>query len=303
MGREKGTHEHVNFAMDYLRGKLNHPIFKISKQNHRFNDKEFPFMFTEDKRLTERKTLWGKILKLGKNTLITCQSAIGCFSKLLIAQYALNKLLPKLIAQNNKLRKKLLHKEALYYEALMYTEDDKTISALDDEIRETRELLKSYARPAMINQLYAILEMNDRITELFKDYRIADFNVLYEMSNGKLCDFIVDKVQREMLLKYKNFYLLPPIGRPQNMIFNAMILTVLLELLRTRKVKRKVAEQITSDLINEYCYYNFFFAGIVKKQSQKKVSDLYDNSYFSGEPLFKARPLRNIANTASKKSD
>jgi hypothetical protein len=70
----------------------------------------------------------------------------------------------------------------------------------------------------------------------------------------------------------------PRAGRPQNLIFNALIFTVLAILHLSKKYNRKEAEALTAGLINEYCYWNPRISSLVRKLTQKRVSDLYDNS-------------------------
>jgi hypothetical protein len=84
----------------------------------------------------------------------------------------------------------------------------------------------------------------------------------------------------------------PQAGRPQNPIFNALAFTVLSILHLSKKFNRKEAETLTATLINEYCYWNPRISSLVQKLTQKKVSDLYDNS-----------PLRQAVSFRIKKSD
>jgi hypothetical protein len=84
----------------------------------------------------------------------------------------------------------------------------------------------------------------------------------------------------------------PGAGKPQNPIFNALIFTVLSILHLSQRFNRKEAEALTAGLINEYCYWNPRISSLVWKLTQKKVSDLYDNS-----------PLRRTVSLRMKKSD
>jgi hypothetical protein len=83
----------------------------------------------------------------------------------------------------------------------------------------------------------------------------------------------------------------PRAGRPQHLIFNALIFTVLSILHLSQKFTRKEAEALTAGLINEYCHWNPRIFSLVRKLTQKKVSDLYDNS-----------PLRTTVSFRMKKS-
>ncbi len=81
-------------------------------------------------------------------------------------------------------------------------------------------------------------------------------------------------------------------GGPQDLIFNALIFAILSILHLSKVFSRREAEAVTAALINEYCYWNPRISSLVRKLTQKKVSDLYDNS-----------PLRNAVSFRRRKSD
>jgi hypothetical protein len=84
----------------------------------------------------------------------------------------------------------------------------------------------------------------------------------------------------------------PRAGRRQDLIFNALIFTVLSILHLSQKLNTKEAETLTAGLINEYCYWNPRISSLVRKLTQQKVSNLCDNS-----------PLRKTASFRTKTSD
>lgn len=79
----------------------------------------------------------------------------------------------------------------------------------------------------------------------------------------------------------------PRAGRPQNLIFNALIFTILSVLHRSKVFNREEAETLTAALINEYCYRNPRISSLVRKLTQEMIFELYDNS-----PLGKAVTFR-----------
>jgi hypothetical protein len=83
----------------------------------------------------------------------------------------------------------------------------------------------------------------------------------------------------------------PQSGRQQNLIFNALIFTVLSILHHSQKFNKKETEALTAALINEHCYWNPRISSLVGKLTQKKVSRLHDKS-----------PLRKAASFRRKKS-
>jgi hypothetical protein len=95
----------------------------------------------------------------------------------------------------------------------------------------------------------------------------------------------VDRAMIQRQMRETEYYLMPyrsgetpRTEKPQNVIFNALIFTVLSILHLSQQFNRKEAAALTAELINEYCYWNPRISSLVRKLTQKKISDFYDNS-------------------------
>ncbi len=109
----------------------------------------------------------------------------------------------------------------------------------------------------------------------------------------------MDRAMIKRLIQETTYYLKayekresPEAGKQQDLIFKALIFSLVSILHLSKAFTRKEAETITAALINEYCHWNPRISSLVRKLTQKRVSDLYDNS-----------PLRRSVSFRGKNSD
>jgi hypothetical protein len=269
--------EEVRFVARYLSGELERPIFQAPVQSYPDFEKTVPFIFLPQERKYHRENIWARIEPLGKSVFLRCRAAIISSSKLLIAEYTLNFWLTDqkpvdkgwILCYENQLKRltDLLNGDIRPI----------TRMAVTHEIDSVRTKLQNL-KPKEIDYIEELLKISHILHDGFRKWDSNAFkaeNRLLAFSHKprRFLDYMSTLVAKSM-----STHAMPRNGKPKDVIINAFILLFLI-FLRDTHLKRNSAEEITVDLINEYCYHNPILTPIVKKERTKKdIAEVYMSS-------------------------
>jgi len=266
--------EEVRLVARYLSGELNRPIFQTSLRGDPNFEKNFPFFFLPQERKSFRENIWARIEPLGKSTLLRCRAAIINSSELLIAEYTLNFWLTDQKPVNKSWI--LCYENQLKRLTDLLKDDLRPITriAITNEIESVKTKLQSL-KPKEINHVEALLKISRILHEGFRKWDSNAFkaqNCLLGFSHKprRFLDYMSTLVSKSV-----SMHGLPRHGKPKDTIINTFILIILI-FLRDTHLKRNSANEITAELINEYCYHNPILTPIVKKErSNEDITEVY----------------------------
>jgi hypothetical protein len=248
--------------------------FQPPLQSSAHFEKTIPFIFLPQDRKYHRENIWARIEPLGKSTLLRCRTAIINSSKLLIAEYTLNFWL----ADQKPVNKSwiLCYENQLKRLSDLLKDDLRPITrmAITNEIESVKVKLQSF-KPKDIDYIEELLEISHILHEGFRKWDSNAFEaqnrlLAFSRKPRQFLDYMSTLVSKSVSTKG-----LPRHGKPKDTIINTFILIILIFLHDTH-LKRNSAEEITAELINEYCYHNPILMPIVKKERTKKdIAEIY----------------------------
>jgi hypothetical protein len=264
----------VHFVARYLSGELERPIFQGPAQNGRNFEKSVPFIFLPQDRQYQRDSIWARIEPLGKSALLRCRSAIMSSAEMLIAEYTLNSWLSDQKPVNNSWI--ICYENQLKRLTDLLSGDVRPITrmAVTREIESVKIKLQNL-KPQEIDYIEELFKISHILHDGFRNWDINAFraeNRLLTFSHKprRFLDYMSTLVAKSL-----SNGSLPRTGKPRTIIINAFIL-ILLIFLHNTHLKRNSAEEITADLINEYCMHNPILNPIVKQERTKKdIMEVY----------------------------
>jgi hypothetical protein len=272
--------EEVPFVARYLLGELERPIFQGHLQSSPNFEQTVPFIFLPQDRKYHRENIWARIEPLGKSTFLRCRAAIVSSSKLLIAEYTLNFWLTDQKPINKGWI--LCYENQLKRLTDLLNDDMRPITrmAVTHEIQSVKAKLQSL-KPREIDYIEELFKISHILHEGFRKwdsnaYKVQNRLLAFSHKPRRFLDYMGTLVAKSVSTNA-----LPRNGKPKNTIINTFILLLLI-FLRDTHLKRNSAEEITAELINEYCYHNPILTPIVKKERTKKdIAEVYKLSDIS----------------------
>jgi hypothetical protein len=272
--------EEVRLVARYLSGELEHQIFQTPLQSYVNFEKTVPFIFLPQDRKYHRENIWARIEPLGKATLLRCRAAIIHSSKLLIAEYTLNFWLTDQKPVNKSWI--LCYENQLKRLTDLLKDDLRPITrmAITNEIESVKAKLQSL-KPKDIDYVEELLKINHILYEGFRKWDSNAFEaqnrlLAFSRKPRRFLEYMSTLVSKSASINGS-----PRHGKPKDTIINTFILIILIFLHDTH-LKRNSAEEVTAELINEYCYHNPILTPIVKKErSREDITEVYKLSDIS----------------------